>query len=76
MLLLRLLQEGCTKGDAAIGRYLADTLSVVPHFSKPDFERLFNESVQDVMMVTYLSNLLRTQIALAEKLGTSQLPIV
>ena len=70
------MQEGRAKGDAAVGRYLADTLSVVPHFSKPDFERLFNESVQDVMMVTYLSNLLRTQIALAEKLGTSQLPIV
>lgn len=68
--------EGRAKGDPVIGRYLADTLSVVPHFSKPDFERLFNESVQDVMMVTYLSNLLRTQIALAEKLGTSQLPIM
>lgn len=68
--------EGRVKGDPMIGRYLADTLSLVPHFSKPDFERLFNESVQDVMMVTYLSNLLRTQIALAEKLGTSQLPIM
>jgi translation initiation factor 3 subunit F len=68
--------EGRAKGDPVIGRYLADTLSVVPHFSKPDFERLFNESTQDVMMVTYLSNLLRTQIALADKLGTSQLPIV
>lgn len=68
--------EGRIKGDPMIGRYLADTLSLVPHFSKPDFERLFNESVQDVMMVTYLSNLLRTQIALAEKLGTNQLPIM
>jgi hypothetical protein len=69
-------QEGRCKGDPAIGRYLADTLSLVPHFGKAEFERLFNESVQDVMMVSYLSNLLRTQIALAEKLGTSQLPIM
>lgn len=68
--------SGKVKGDPQIGRYLADTLSVVPHFSKPEFERLFNESVQDTMMVTYLSNLLRTQVALAEKLGTSQLPIM
>lgn len=68
--------EGRSKGDPVIGRYLADILSVVPHFSKPDFERLFNESVTDVMMVSYLSNLLRTQIALAEKLGTNQIPLM
>eukprot|EP00798_Chlamydomonas_sp_ICE-L_P015670 gene15670-21774_t len=68
--------EGRAPGNPAIGRYLADTLALVPHFSKADFERLFNDNVQDVLMVTYLSNLLRTQIALAEKLGTSQLPIV
>mmetsp|Transcript_18024 Transcript_18024/g.38749 ORF Transcript_18024/g.38749 Transcript_18024/m.38749 type:complete len:285 (+) Transcript_18024:190-1044(+) len=68
--------EGRVKGNPTIGRHLADTLAAVPHFSKPEFERLFNENVQDVMMVTYLSNLLRTQLALAEKLGTSQLPIM
>ena len=70
------MAEGKIKGDPTIGRYLADTLSVVPHFSKAEFERLFNESVTDVMMVSYLSNLLRTQIALAEKLGTGQLPLL
>jgi translation initiation factor 3 subunit F len=70
------VMAGRAAGDTMIGRYLADTLAVVPHFSKMDFERLFNDNVQDMMMVTYLSNLLRSHIALAEKLGTSALPIL
>ncbi len=49
---------------------------MVPHLERGDFERLFNDGVQDVLLVSYLSNLLRTQVALAERLGTSQLPIV
>ncbi len=69
-------QEGRRKGDPAVGRYIADTLTAVPRFSKAEFERLFSESTQDVLMVTYLSHLLRAQVALAEKLGTSQLPIM
>lgn len=69
-------QEGRKQGNPTIGRYLAETLAVVPHFSKLDFERLFNDSVQDNMIVSYLSNLLRAQIVLAEKLGTAVLPLM
>uniref|UniRef100_A0A7S0RJW6 Eukaryotic translation initiation factor 3 subunit F n=1 Tax=Chlamydomonas leiostraca TaxID=1034604 RepID=A0A7S0RJW6_9CHLO len=67
---------GKKAGDPALGRYLADTLAVVPRFAKAEFERLFNDSVQDQLMVSYLANLLRAQVALAERLGTSQLPIM
>ncbi len=144
------MQSGKVAGDPAIGRYLADTLALVPHLARPDFERLFNDSVQvgcdvgglgtrvrgrsdgfwargrggrsaslrtrfrwvgpaalpwhlsgcpmiarrvseqvtgpgvpsesfppqDSMMVTYLSDLLRTHVALAERLGTAALPIM
>lgn len=70
------MQNGKITGDPAIGRYLADTLAMVPHMAKSDFERLFNESVQDSMMVTYLSDLLRAHVALAERLGTAALPIM
>ena len=59
-----------------MGRYLSDTVAMVPHLSQMDFERMFNENVQDVLMVTYLSNLMRAHITLAEKLGTAQLPIL
>lgn len=68
--------SGKIPGNPAIGRYLADSVAMVPHFSKADFERLYNESVQDMMTVTYLSNLLRAHVALAEKLGTAALPIM
>mmetsp|Transcript_14156 Transcript_14156/g.38333 ORF Transcript_14156/g.38333 Transcript_14156/m.38333 type:complete len:284 (+) Transcript_14156:86-937(+) len=68
--------EGRQAGDVAVGRYLADTMAVVPRFSRAEFERMFNESVQDSVMVSYLANLMRAQVALAEKLGTSQLPIM
>jgi translation initiation factor 3 subunit F len=69
-------QSGARKGDPALGRYLADTLAAVPHLQPEAFDALFNESVQDVLLVTYLSNLVRAQVALAEKLGTSQLPVL
>lgn len=39
-------QAGKVAGDPSLGRYLADTLAVVPHFAKADFEKLFNDSVQ------------------------------
>ncbi len=63
-------------GDPAIGRYLADTLALVPHLAKADFQRLFNEAQQDSMMVIYLADLLRAHVALAERLGTAALPIL
>lgn len=46
----------------AIGRYLADTMAVVPRFTRAEFERMFNESVQDSVMVSYLANLMRAQV--------------
>lgn len=70
------VESGKRKGDPVIGRYLADTLAAVPHLQPEAFDALFNESVQDVLLVTYLSNLVRAQVALAEKLGTSQLPVL
>lgn len=68
--------DGKCKGDPTIGRYLADTLAVVPHFNRTDFERLFNESVQDIMLVEYLSGMIRAHVSLSEKLGTAALPIM
>ncbi len=46
-------QEGRRKGDPAVGRYIADTLTAVPRFSKAEFERLFSESTQDVRMSSW-----------------------
>lgn len=67
---------GRRKGDAAIGRYLADTLAVVPRLEPAEFERLFNEGMQDDLLLSYFAHLVRSQVALAERLGTNALPLL
>lgn len=70
------VQAGRREGDAAIGRYLADTLAVVPHLEVSAFERMFNEGVQDDLLLSYFAHLVRSQVALAERLGTQALPLL
>jgi hypothetical protein len=69
-------QAGRVKADPAIGRHLADTLAAIPRLEPSDFERMFNEGIQDQLLVSYFANLVRTQVALAERLGTAALPLV
>ncbi len=57
-----LLQAGRKAGDPALGRYIADTLSAVPRLGRGELERMFNDNVQDSLMVSYLANLLRAQV--------------
>ena len=49
-------------------------MNAVPKLPGDVFGKLFNDSIQDVLLVTYLSNLTRTQLALAERLNTASLP--
>ena len=60
--------------DPTIGRLIADTLAAVPHMDQETFHSLFQSSLQDLLMVTYLSNLTQTQLALAERITTSVKP--
>ncbi len=69
-------QAGRAKPDPAVGRHLADTLAAIPRLEPSDFDRLFSEGVQDQLLVSYFANLVRSQIALAERLGTAALPLV
>jgi len=62
------VRDGEIKGDNGIGRFLAKSASVLPKFEPETLDKLFNNNVQDLLMVVYLANLTRTQIALAEKL--------
>ena len=63
--------EGKTSPDADIGRQVADTLATVPRIRPEVFDKLFNDSLQDLLMVTYLSNITQTQLSIAEKLNAS-----
>lgn len=56
-------------GDPGVGRYLADTLSVIPYMDKEHFEKLFNERLQELLLVLYLANLVKAQIAIGDKVG-------
>ena len=62
--------EGKQKPNAALGRMLADAVAAVPRLPRSAFDSLFNDAVQDVLLLMYLSNLTRTQLQLAERLNT------
>lgn len=63
--------EGKVAPDAEVGRKIADTLATVPRVRPEVFDRLFHDSLQDLLMVSYLSNITRTQLTIAEKLNAS-----
>lgn len=60
--------EDKIKGDTNVGRFLASTVAALPKIDAAALERMFNNSVHDLLLVVYLSNLTRTQLALTEKL--------
>jgi len=60
--------EGKLDGDANVGRFLASSISALPKIDPPTLEKMFNNSIQDLLLVVYLANLTRTQLHLAEKL--------
>jgi len=55
-------------GDSNVGRFLANAIASLPKLEPSELERIFNNNVQDLLLVVYLANLTRTQLALAEKL--------
>jgi translation initiation factor 3 subunit F len=61
--------DGSISPDDEIGRDISETLSSVPRIRPEVFDRLFNDSLQDLLMVTYLSNITKTQLLIAEKLN-------
>ncbi|KAJ3722619.1 JAB1/Mov34/MPN/PAD-1 ubiquitin protease-domain-containing protein [Lentinula raphanica] len=63
---VRAVLAGEVKGDAAVGRYLMDTLGA----STADLEKGgFNARLQDTLMVTYLANLVRAQAEVSSRLA-------
>lgn len=62
--------KGEVIGDPHTGRVIAKALESIPQaqFQGKTFEQIFNSNQQDLLMVIYLSNLARSQLALAEKL--------
>lgn len=63
------VQKGGVKGDLAVGRGLTSALCAEPLIDMEAIEQLCTNSLQDALMVVFLSNLTRTQISIAEKIN-------
>ncbi|KAF5092378.1 hypothetical protein D0Z03_002892 [Geotrichum reessii] len=59
---------GDAPGSVAIGKFLLKNLSLVPSVSSDNLEKLFNSHLQDVLMVVYLANTVKTQLQLSSRL--------
>ena len=61
--------DGKTPPDDAVGRRIADTLGAVPRVRPDVFDKTFADAMQDMLMVTDLTNVTKTQLTIAEKLN-------
>ncbi|PLN80927.1 eukaryotic translation initiation factor 3 subunit EifCf [Aspergillus taichungensis] len=61
--------------STALGQYLLNTLALAPKVEPADIERDFNNHIQDVLVVSYLANTIRTQMELSNRLATAQLTL-
>lgn len=68
--------DGSIPGDVAIGRQLAEAISAVPRFSTEELAKIVRNNQNDLMITTYLADLIRAHISLSDKLGTMQLPVL
>ncbi|KAK4403363.1 Eukaryotic translation initiation factor 3 subunit F [Sesamum angolense] len=57
--------------DSKIGRFISDTIASLPKLSPHAFNMLVNDSIQDQLLLLYLSSITRTQLSVAEKLNTA-----
>ncbi|KAK9331979.1 JAB1/Mov34/MPN/PAD-1 ubiquitin protease-domain-containing protein [Lipomyces starkeyi] len=58
------VQDGTTRGNVAIGKFLIANLSLAPKIDADELEKLFNSHLQDILLVVYLSNTIKTQMEL------------
>jgi translation initiation factor 3 subunit F len=63
--------DGTISADDQVGRDISETLNSVPRIRPEVFDKMFNDSLQDLLMVTYLSNITKTQLTIAEKLNAT-----
>lgn len=59
--------QGTRKGDISVGRYISDTLSMIPQLDSASIEKLFGDQLRDVLMILYLDKLIWANAKLAEK---------
>lgn len=68
--------EGRAAPNVAVGRALARAVAAVPQLAPAEFQAALAHSQNDVLITSYFGNLIRTHVALADKLGTLELPLL
>lgn len=61
--------------SVALGQFLLNALALAPKVEPADIERDFNNHIQDVLVVSYLANTIRTQMDLSNRLATAALTL-
>lgn len=64
-----------TPPSSALGQFLLNALALAPKVDSGDIEKDFNNHIQDVLVISYLSNTIRTQIDLSNRLATAALTL-
>ena len=62
--------SGELPADDDTGRQIADTLASVPRIRPEVFDKVFNDNLQDLLMVSYLASLTKSQLKIAERLNS------
>jgi len=62
------VKSGVVTADHSVIGLMQEMMAAAPRLPASNFDAMFNSQVQDMLMVVYLANLTRTQLALAEKL--------
>ena len=52
-----------------MGTAIADAIAAIPHLSMDKFDKMFSSNIQDLLMIQYLANVTRTQLALSDKIS-------
>ncbi|PGH19151.1 eukaryotic translation initiation factor 3 subunit F [Polytolypa hystricis UAMH7299] len=61
--------------STALGQFLLNALALAPKVDPADVETHFNNHIQDVLVVSYLANTIRTQMELSNRLATAQITL-
>lgn len=63
--------SGSVTAPESVGRMIASSVGSVPKVRDGTFTKLFNDNLQDLLMIMYLSNITKTQLTVAEKVAAT-----
>jgi translation initiation factor 3 subunit F len=61
--------EGSVEGDPEVGAAIAHAIAAIPHLREGTLNKMFTSKIQDILMIQYLSNVTRAQLALSDKIS-------